>query len=351
MSTSTPEPFTLKIGTRRSALALKQVDLIIASLQPHHPHITFEVNAVSVQGDVDKTTPLPDLGKGLWTNELEAKLLSGQLDFVVHCLKDMPTTLPPGCVLGCITEREDPRDVVVFPKGSSKEGRYARLADLPEGAVVGTSSVRRAAQLKRKYPGLRFSDIRGNIDTRMKKVDAEDAVYDCTILAAAGLHRMGQHDRIAQYLDSSEDGGEVLYAVGQGALGLECREGDERVLNVLRSIDHRPTNLAGSAERSIMRTLEGGCSVPIGVETTWIGEPGEDKLRLKATVVSLDGKQGVDGEITETIRTVEEAEVLGRKLAAELVEGGAQKILDVINSAREETAPGAGAVKLSSLIH
>ncbi|OIW30241.1 porphobilinogen deaminase-like protein [Coniochaeta ligniaria NRRL 30616] len=355
MSTSTPSPFTLTIGTRRSGLALKQVDLIIASLQPHHPHITFAVDAVATMGDVDKTTPLPNLGKGLWTNELEAKLLTNQVDFVVHCLKDMPTTLPAGCVLGAITEREDPRDVVVFPKGgSSKAGRYARVADLPEGAVVGTSSVRRAAQLKRKYPGLRFADIRGNIDTRMKKVDAEGAVYDCTILAAAGLHRMGQHDRIAQYLDSSEEGGEMLYAVGQGALGLECREGDERVLEVLRCIDHRPTNLAGAAERSIMRTLEGGCSVPIGVETTWVGGPGEDKLRLKATVVSLDGKQGVDGEMTATIRSVEEAEALGEKLAAELVEKGAQKILDVINSARDTTAPGVGAsaaVKISNLIN
>lgn len=334
------EPFTLTIGTRRSALALRQVDLIIASLQPHHPHVKFAVDAMATMGDKDKTTPLPNLGKGLWTNELEAKLLSNKVDFVVHCLKDMPTTLPPGCVLGCITEREDPRDVVVFPRGSSKEGRYKKLADLPEGAVVGTSSVRRAAQLKRRYPGLRFADIRGNIDTRMKKVDAEDGIYDCTILAAAGLHRMGQHERIAQYLDSSEEGGEVLYAVGQGALGLECREGDERVLEVLRSIDHRPTNLAGSAERAVMRKLEGGCSVPIGVETTW---PSEGVLRLKATVVSLDGEQGVDGEITETVGTVQEAEALGQKLAAELVEKGAQKILDVINSTRETTAPGQGA--------
>lgn len=345
------DPITLTIGTRRSALALKQVDLIIASLQPLHPHITFRVDAVATNlGDVDKTTPLPQMGKGLWTNELEARLLAGRLDFVVHCLKDMPTSLPAGCVLGAITEREDPRDVVVFPKGSSKEGRYKKVADLPEGAVVGTSSVRRAAQLKRKYPGLTFADIRGNIDTRMKKVDAEGAVYDCTILAAAGLHRMGQQDRIAQYLDSSEGGGEMLYAVGQGALGLECREGDERVLEVLGSIDHRPTNLAGSVERSIMRTLEGGCSVPIGVETSWVGE---DRLRLKATVVSLDGKTGVDGETTETVRTVEEAEALGEKMAAELVGKGAQKILDVINAARETTAPGMGAsaaVKVSDLI-
>lgn len=341
------EPFTLTIGTRRSALALKQVELIIASLQPHHPHVTFAVEAMATMGDKDKTTPLPNLGKGLWTNELEAKLLSNQVDFVVHSLKDMPTTLPPGCVLGCISEREDPRDVVVFPRGSSKEGRHSKLADLPEGAVVGTSSVRRAAQLKRKYPGLRFADIRGNIDTRMRKVDAEDAIYDCTILAAAGLHRMGQDDRISQYLDSSEDGGEVLHAVGQGALGLECREGDERVLEVLRSIDHRPTHLAGAAERAVMRKLEGGCSVPIGVETTW---PSEDKLRLKATVVSLDGIQGVDGEITAAVGTEEEAEALGQKLAAELVEKGAQKILDTINATRETTAPGAGAAKVPSLI-
>jgi hydroxymethylbilane synthase len=342
---SSPEPFTLTIGTRRSALALRQVDLIVASLQPHHPHITFAVEAVSTMGDRDKTTPLPDLGKGLWTNELESKLLSRELDFVVHCLKDMPTTLPPGCVLGCITEREDPRDVVVFPKGSSKQGRYGSLAELPAGSVVGTSSVRRAAQLKRRFPGLEFKDIRGNIDTRMKKVDAQDAPFDCTILAAAGLHRMGQNDRIAQYLDSSAQGAGILYAVGQGALGLECRAGDERVLNVLKSINHVPTQLAGTAERSIMRTLEGGCSVPIGVETSWAG----DKLRLKATVVSLDGKQGVDGEMTETVTTLEEADAFGKKVAAELVEKGAQGILDVINQARSETAPGMGAaaVKIS----
>ncbi|KAB5531178.1 porphobilinogen deaminase, dipyromethane cofactor binding domain-containing protein [Coniochaeta sp. 2T2.1] len=343
MSTRT----TLTIGTRRSTLALKQVELIIASLQPHYPDITFVCQPVSTQGDRDKTSPLPTMGKGLWTSELEAKLLSGELDFVVHCLKDMLTTLPSGCVLGAITEREDPRDVVVFPRGSSKEGRYNKVSELPKGAVVGTSSVRRAAQLKRKYPGLEFADIRGNIETRMSKLDDEEGVFDCTILAAAGLHRMGQQARISQYLDSEAG---MMHAVGQGALGLECRADDEQVLAVLARIDHRPTNLRGSAERAVMRTLEGGCSVPIGVETSWVGQ---DRMKFKATVVSLDGTEGVDGEMEETVRNVEEAEAFGRKLAAELVENGARKILDVINSAREETAPGVGAsaaVKISSLL-
>lgn len=334
---SSQTPTTMTIGTRRSALALKQVELVSAALKAANPHITFAVDAMKTMGDKDKVTPLPQMGKGLWTNELEAKLMSREVDFVIHCLKDMPTSLPEGCVLGCVTEREDPRDVVVFPKGNKKEGRYNSLAELPAGSVVGTSSVRRAAQLKKRYPGLEFQDIRGNIETRMKKVDAEDSPFDCTILAAAGLHRMDFHDRISEYL-SSENGG-ILYAVGQGALGIECRAGDEAVMEVLKSVNHQPTLLAGFAERSIMRTLEGGCSVPIGVETTWVGEPSEQRLRLKATVVSLDGKESVEGESTETVKTPEEAEAFGEKLAHELVQKGAQKILDVVNANREAKGP------------
>lgn len=334
---SSQEPITLTIGTRRSALALKQVELVSAALKAAHPHITFVVDAMATQGDKDKSTPLPLMGKGLWTNELEAKLEARELDFVIHCLKDMPTTLPEKCVLGCITEREDPRDVVVFPKGNSKEGKYKTISELPEGSVVGTSSVRRAAQLKRRFPHLQFQDIRGNIETRMRKLDAEDAPFDCTILAAAGLHRMNYNDRIAEYL-SSENGG-IMYAVGQGALGLECRKGDEEVMKVLQAVNHQPTFLAGFAERSIMRTLEGGCSVPIGVETTWVGEPNEHKLRLRACVVSIDGKESVEGERTETVRTPEEAEAFGQKLAHELVEKGAQHILDVVNANREQKGP------------
>lgn len=334
---SSQTPITLTIGTRRSALALKQVELVSEALKAAHPYITFKVDAMKTQGDKDKTTPLPQMGKGLWTNELEAKLNAREVDFVIHCLKDMPTTLPASCQLGCITEREDPRDVVVLPKGNSKEGKYKSISELPDGSIVGTSSVRRAAQLKKAFPGLKFLDIRGNIETRMKKLDAEDSPFDATILAAAGLHRMNYNDRISEYL-SSENGG-MLYAVGQGALGLECRKGDQEILTILQAVNHKPTFLAGHAERAIMRTLEGGCSVPIGVESTWVGEHGELKLRLKATVVSIDGKDSVEGEAMEEIKTVEEAEAFGKKLADELVEKGAQKILDVVNANREAKGP------------
>ncbi|KAK3327489.1 porphobilinogen deaminase, dipyromethane cofactor binding domain-containing protein [Cercophora scortea] len=337
-TTTQPESFTVKIGTRRSALALKQVDLVIADLTAAHPHVRFEVCAVSVQGDRDKTTPLPEMGKGLWTNELEAQLLAGDIDMVVHCLKDMPTVLPAGCVIGCVTRREDPRDVVVLNR--AHVGTHKGLADLPAGSVVGTSSVRRASQLRRRYPSLVFRDVRGNIDTRLKKVDAsaeEGGGYDCIILAAAGLHRMDFGDRIAQYLESSTEGGGMLHAVGQGALGLEVREHDERMLGLLKSVEHKPTMMACFAERSLMRTLEGGCSVPIGVETAWVEEEGKGvgrKLMMRATVVSVDGTEGVDGSRTEEVASLAQADILGKKLALELAEKGAQRILDQITQGR-----------------
>ncbi|KAK0720535.1 porphobilinogen deaminase, dipyromethane cofactor binding domain-containing protein [Lasiosphaeris hirsuta] len=341
------EPFTIRVGTRRSALALRQVEMVIATLKAAHPHVSFEVHAMKTAGDVDKVTPLPEMGKGLWTNELEAKLGAHEIDMVVHCLKDMPTSMPDGMVLGCVTAREDPRDVVVFKAGH--EGRYKTLADLPEGAVVGTSSVRRAAQLRRRYPGLAFRDVRGNIDTRLKKVDTE--AYDCIILAAAGLHRMDFHDRIAQYLDSTTEGGGMLHAVGQGALGLEVRDGDERALKILKSIEDRPTMMACYAERSVMRMLEGGCSVPIGVETAWVdgedeadGDETTKKLRIRAVVVSLDGQEGVEAERAEEVASLAQADSLGKRVAQELAEKGAQRILDVINAKRGEST---GAIKVS----
>lgn len=331
---------TVHIGTRRSALALRQVELVIASLQPHHPNIHFQVHALATLGDKNQTASLPSLGKGLWTNELEAKLFSNEVDFIVHCLKDVPTTLPEGGKIGVVTEREDPRDVVVMKKKWAEEGKYKTLADLPEGAIVGTSSVRRAAQLRRRYPGLVFKDVRGNIETRMRKCDEED--YDCIILAAAGLLRMGYDARIAQWLDSTTEGGGMLHAVGQGALAMEIREGDGKTLEIIKPLCHEKTMLATFAERAVMRSLEGGCSVPIGVETKWVGE---DKLQLKATVVSLDGKESVDGQSVEVIKTIEEAEKMGKELAEDLAKRGAQKILDFVNQGR---ASG-GALKVGDL--
>ncbi|KAK1835355.1 porphobilinogen deaminase, dipyromethane cofactor binding domain-containing protein [Podospora conica] len=342
MSTTTtpPSPNLIRIGTRRSALALKQTDLVMAALQAAHPTLQFTVRAIATAGDRDKTTPLPELGKGLWTSELEALLTAGEIDVIVHSLKDMPTTLPAGCVLGCVTAREDPRDVVVFRAGHG--GKYGTIAALPKGSVVGTSSVRRAAQLKRRYPGLVFRDVRGNIDTRVRKCDEEG--YDCIILAAAGLLRTGVGHRIAQYLDSTTEGGGMLHAVGQGALGLECREEDERVRGILKAVEDTPTMMACFAERSVMRALEGGCSVPVAVETEWVEEEGEEegarrrKLKLKALVVSLDGSEAIEGEKTEEVASLAQADAFGKKLAQELVERGAQRILDAINQVRADGA-------------
>ncbi|KUI71022.1 Porphobilinogen deaminase [Cytospora mali] len=329
---------TIRIGTRRSGLALKQVEIVIAALSKTHPHINFETIPVSVMGDRDKTTPLPNLGKGLWTSELEAMLTSSppELDMIVHSLKDMPTTLPEGCVLGCVTKREDPRDVVVFR--ASHGGKYKKLADLPEGAVVGTSSIRRAAQLKGKYPGLVFKDVRGNIDTRVRKCDDESLGFDAIILAAAGLLRMDVGHRIGQFLESTSEGGGMLHAVGQGALGIEVREGDATTLGLLKPVLDTETMLACEAERSIMRTLEGGCSVPIGVESDWV--PGKDgvgmELRLRSIVVSLDGSDSAEVEITEEVSDLKAADKLGKKAAQILVERGASRILGAINETRPE---------------
>ncbi|ROV87896.1 hypothetical protein VMCG_10283 [Cytospora schulzeri] len=329
---------TIRVGTRRSALALKQVEIVVAALSQTHPHIKFETVTVSVMGDRDKTTPLPNLGKGLWTSELEAMLTSSppELDMIVHSLKDMPTSLPEGCVLGCVTKREDPRDVVVFRAGHGD--KYKKLADLPAGAVVGTSSIRRAAQLRSKYPGLVFKDVRGNIDTRVRKCDDESLGYDAIILAAAGLLRTGVGHRIGQYLESTSEGGGMLHAVGQGALGIETRAGDATTLGLLKPVLDTETMLATEAERSIMRTLEGGCSVPIGVESHWV--PGKDgvgmELNLKSVVVSLDGSDEAVVEITEEVADLKAADALGKKAAQILVERGASRILGAINETRPE---------------
>lgn len=242
----------------------------------------------------------------------------------MHCLKDMPTQLPPKCVIGGIMEREDPRDVVVMKAGLA----YKTLADLPEGAVVGTSSVRRSAQVKRLYPKLAFKDVRGNVGTRLAKLDDDANGYSCLVLAAAGMLRLNLGGRITQYLDSKTTEGGMLYAVGQGALAIEVREGDEKVLSVIEKLNDRDSSLAGTAERSLMRTLEGGCSVPIGVESTWI-ETG--KLLMKAIVVSLDGKQSVEAQRLDEILTLEDADQFGWKLAQDLVEKGAATILEAIN--------------------
>ncbi|KAL7808818.1 porphobilinogen deaminase, dipyromethane cofactor binding domain-containing protein [Trichoderma aethiopicum] len=335
---SSPSPFTtIRVGTRNSPLALAQADIVVAALQAVLPaHYSFPIHGMTTTGDRDQSTALYNFGgKGLWTTQLEDRLAADELDLIVHSLKDMPTTLPDGLVLGCVTRREDPRDTLVLKRGLAERHGWRTLADLPAGSVIGTSSVRRIAQLARRYPGLRFKDHRGNIQTRLKKLD-DDPELTGIILAAAGLQRMGLDAHISQFLES--DSGGILHAVGQGALGIECRAGDERVLAALRLIEDKEAGLATAAERSLMRALEGGCSVPIGVETKWV-EPGQ--LRLRATVVSVQGTEGVDGEAVEPIGTLEQAEQFGRRMAADLVSRGANKILDDINKNKPAPPPPA----------
>ncbi|KAF4506611.1 hypothetical protein G6O67_006677 [Ophiocordyceps sinensis] len=315
---------TINVGTRKSPLALAQTDMVVSALQALFPAHRFPIHSMTTTGDRDQNTALYNFGgKGLWTSQLEDRLVSGELDLVVHSLKDMPTTLPAGCVLGCVTQREDPRDTLVVKPGLA----WTRLDDLPDGSVIGTSSVRRIAQLARRRPGLRFKDVRGNIQTRLRKLD-EDPDMAALVLAAAGLQRMGLGHRISQYLDM--DNGGILHAVGQGALGVECRAGDDRVLRALARLQDPDAALACCVERSLMRTLEGGCSVPIGVETRWI----DGKLRLRATVVSATGTDAVDAEVIESVTSAEAAEELGKRVALDLVCRGADKILDKIHAAR-----------------
>lgn len=227
-------------------------------------------------------------------------------------------------------EREDSRDVLVMKQGMPSN---MGLADLPEGSVVGTSSIRRTAQLARHYPHLKVADVRGNIGTRLAKLDAEDGPFSCIILAAAGLLRLDLQDRISQYLDSKN--GRMLHAVGQGALGIEIRKDDKQIHGMLSTIGHKETTLASLAERSLLRKLEGGCSAPLGVETEWVQEAdGSSKLRMRSIVVSVDGKQSAEVEVDGAVDTPESAEEFGVTVAKALVEKGAGAILDEIQRSK-----------------
>jgi len=242
----------------------------------------------------------------------------------------MPTTLPEGCALGAITEREDPRDAVVMKASLD----YKSLDELPEGSVVGTSSVRRIAQLRRAYPHLHFADVRGNVDTRLNKLDhSTDPNYSAIILAEAGLARMELNHRSTCLLSSPT----LLHAVGQGSLGIEIRSGDEKTMELLKPLNHRESRLRCLAERSLMRSLEGGCSVPIGVET-WIEKDGKS-LKLNAVVVTVDGEKAIHGEAEVTFENKDEdaaAEKLGIQVAKDMLSRGAQKLLDSIRFQKEE---------------
>jgi hydroxymethylbilane synthase len=308
---------TIRIGSRKSQLALVQTYWVQEQLQKAFPDRTFEVHTMSTQGDKILDVALAKIGdKGLFTKELEVGMINGDIDFAVHSLKDLPTRLPAGLVLGCVTERENPADALVV----HEQHQHKQLDTLPAGAVIGTSSLRRLAQLRHHYPHLQFKDVRGNLNTRLAKLDAGE--YDALILAVAGLHRLGMDDRIHQVIPADVS----LHAVGQGALGIECRGDDSEVLELLQALQHQPTADRCYSERAFLRELEGGCQVPIGVNTTIDG----DSLTLTGIVASLDGQNLVKDTVTGP---ASEAEKLGTELAHRLRNQGAQAILDEILAA------------------
>ncbi len=310
-STIETDQRTVRIGTRKSQLALVQTYWVKAELEKHFPHIEFEVEKMSTQGDKILDVPLAKIGdKGLFTKELEVGMLNNTTDFAVHSLKDLPTNLPDGLMLGCVTKRVDPADALIV----NEKHQDQKLETLPAGSIIGTSSLRRLAQLRHHYPHLQFKDIRGNVNTRLAKLDSGE--YDAIILAVAGLQRLGMGDRIHQHIVPEIS----LHAVGQGALGIECREGDEEILKILQVLSDPESCDRTLAERSFLRELEGGCQVPIGVNTNIEN----DHLTLVGMVASLDGKQ----MLKDTVRgNRTESEQLGKDLAAKLRGQGADDIL------------------------
>jgi len=343
----------VKIGSRKSELALIQTKFVIECLMELNPDKKYEIVKMSTLGDQILDKPLPKIGeKSLFTKELEIALEHQDVDFVVHSLKDLPTALPDGMCIGAILKREDPLDALVLhPKHEGKT-----LKTLPEGSVIGTSSLRRTAQLNRSYPNLKVENVRGNVNTRLNKLDNGDT-YAAVVLASAGLTRMGWEKRISQKLEVEE----MLYAVGQGALAIECREDDFATLRLLEPLCHGATTFRVLAERSFLRTLGGGCSAPVAVQSELIGQT----LSLTGAVWSLDGKKMLkhssscrlqyreeeDGEPPRkcpyrmpklfcsmspgnfTYRDLEEAEKMGEDLACYLIKDGA---LDIMNEARKQ---------------
>ncbi|MBJ9425052.1 hydroxymethylbilane synthase [Acinetobacter seifertii] len=302
---------TLKIATRQSPLALWQAEHIRARLQELHPDLTVELVKFVTQGDKILDTPLAKIGgKGLFVKELEAALLDGRADLAVHSMKDVPMALPEGLTLAVICEREDPLDAFV-------SNTFEKFADLPQGARVGTSSLRRKSQILKQRPDLQIIDLRGNVGTRLGKLD--DGQYDAIILASAGLKRLGLENRIRHTIEPNVS----LPAVGQGALGLECRADDQDVLALIQPLLHIETDVCVRAERAFNAYLEGGCQVPIaGYATLQDG-----KIHIEGRVGSPDGQTLLRAEMTDEAHN---AQQLGENLARNLLEQGAGDLLKAL---------------------
>ena len=296
------------IGTRQSLLALWQSNHIADRIRKQYPNCNVTLNKIVTKGDRILDVPLAKIGgKGLFTKELETVLFDGEIDLAVHSLKDMPTQLPPGLALTAITERANAGDAFVSNK-------YNRIEDLPQGATIGTSSLRRRAQILAVRPDLKIIDLRGNVDTRIKKLD--EGNMEGIILAAAGLQRLGYGDRIKEIIPKEY----CLPAVGQGALAIETRADDEVVRAMLSFLNDEPTKQATDAERAFLGLVEGGCQVPIGVYAEVTGE----NINIEAIIASLDGKT----ILRDTIKgSAQESVSLGEELGNRMLNAGGKKIL------------------------
>jgi len=308
----------IRIATRGSMLALQQSGIIKTALEKLWPETRFELQIIKTTGDKITGVPLAKVGgKGLFVKEIEDALLDRSADLAVHSMKDVPAVLPAGLEIVAVPQREDPRDAMIIREGKT-------IGDLCKGAVIGTSSLRRGAQIRAMRPDFEVRDLRGNLDTRLRKLD--EGQFDAIILAAAGLKRMGWQERITVYMDPAE----FIPAIGQGALAIEARLDDHEVRGFLAPLDHSETAVAVSAERSLLKELEGGCQVPIGGHARIAGKI----VELSGIVASLDGTQ-----LFRAVRTapIHDAMALGKRVAAELRGLGAKKILDeVYKSASSE---------------
>lgn len=304
---------TLKIGSRDSKLALIQSHWVRDRLLEKYPDLKVEIIEIKTQGDKILDVALSKIGdKGLFTKELETELLAGTIDLAVHSMKDLPTMLPKGLEIIATSIREDVRDVICLSQSALAKG----IKSIDQAQTIATSSLRRIAQLKSKYPHMKFIDMRGNLQTRFKKLDETEGL-DAMVLAAAGLHRLGLESRIAEYLDPRE----ILPAVGQGALGIEIASAREDLKELLRAaLNSIEDEFAIKSERAFLRTLEGGCQVPIGAYS----EIGVGSIKLTGIVVSLDGDQAIKESISGKL---DQAEKLGYELGYKFMKAGAGEIL------------------------
>ena len=296
------------IGTRGSKLALWQADYVEQRLREEYPGLQVTQKRISTKGDRILDVPLAKIGgKGLFTKELEEEMLSGSIDLAVHSLKDMPAKVPDGLMIAAVTKRLDPGDALV-------SNRFSSFSELPQGARVGTSSLRRRAQLLCARPDLTMIDLRGNVNTRLRKLD--EGEYDAIVLAVAGLKRLGFADRIQEVLPQTM----VLPAVGQGALAIETRADDKETRDMLAFLRDDETICCAEAERSFLARVEGGCQVPVGVYATAEG----DDLKVEAVIASLDGRRSYRGTVNGAKA---DAAKLGKGLAEKLLNEGGAKIL------------------------